>query len=113
MKIAVIGSKGLPPRQGGIEHHCAEVYSRIAADGHTVKVFARSSYTQKSWNDCYRYKGVQITSVPSIPMRGIDAFCNSGIASLLASLGQFDIIHFHALGPAIFSWIPRLISPKT
>lgn len=113
MKIAVIGSKGLPPRQGGIEHHCAEIYSRIAADGHAVEVFARSSYTQKSWNARYRYKNIHVTTLPSIPLRGMDALANSGMASLLASLGQFDIVHFHALGPAIFSWVPRLLAPKT
>lgn len=112
MKIAVIGSKGLPPRQGGIEHHCAEIYSRIAAEGHTVELFARSSYNQKAWNARYRYKDVQVTNVPSIPVRGIDAFASSGMASTMASLGQFDIIHFHALGPAIFSWVPRLLARK-
>lgn len=113
MKIAVIGSKGLPPRQGGIEHHCAEIYSRIAAEGHTVEVYARSSYNQKAWNARYLYNDVQVTNVPSIPVRGIDAFASSGVAALMASLGKFDVIHFHALGPAIFSWMPRLLAGKT
>ena len=37
MKIAVIGAKGLPPQQGGIEYHCAEIYPRMVEQGHTVK----------------------------------------------------------------------------
>jgi hypothetical protein len=45
MKIAVIGSKGLPAKQGGIEHHCEEIYSRIVGQGHSVDLFARSSYS--------------------------------------------------------------------
>jgi hypothetical protein len=45
MKIAVIGAKGLPPKQGGIEHYCAEVYPRMVAQGHSVDLFARASYT--------------------------------------------------------------------
>jgi hypothetical protein len=49
MKIAVIGSKGLPPKQGGIEHYCAELYPRMVARGHSVDLFARSSYTCRSW----------------------------------------------------------------
>ena len=36
MKIAVIGAKGLPAKQGGIEHHCQELYSRIVGQGHSV-----------------------------------------------------------------------------
>lgn len=45
MKIGVIGVKGLPPKQGGIEHYCAEIYPRIVAQGHSVDLYARSSYT--------------------------------------------------------------------
>lgn len=110
MKIAVIGSKGLPPRQGGIEHHCAEIYSRIAAKGHHVEVFARASYNQMPWNARYCYKNVHVTNLPSIPMRGMDAFVNSGLATAIASLRGFDIIHFHALGPALFSCFPRVLA---
>ncbi len=113
MKIAVVGSKGLPPRQGGIEHHCAEIYSRIASRGHAVELFARSSYHHLAWNKRYTYKEIRVNNLPSIPLRGVDAFVNSGLAATLSSLQQFDIIHFHALGPAIFSWIPRWLSPKT
>ncbi|WP_017296497.1 glycosyltransferase family 4 protein [Nodosilinea nodulosa] len=112
MKIAVIGSKGLPPRQGGIEHHCAEIYPRIVERGHQVVVFGRSSYSDRSYR-CrrYLYQGVRVVSLPSIPLRGFDALCNSALAALLASFQGFDIIHFHALGPSLFTWIPRLISP--
>lgn len=113
MKIAVIGSKGLPPNQGGIEHHCAEIYSRIVARGHEVRVFARPSYNQRPWNANYLYKGVQVMNLPSITFRGIDALVNSFLAAIVASFQQRDIIHFHALGPAVFCWIPRLLSPKS
>ncbi len=113
MKIAVIGSKGLPPYQGGIEHHCAEIYSRMVANGHKVTVFSRSSYNQLPWNAHYSYKGVQVKNLPSIPFKGIDAFVNSFLAAIIASFLQTDIIHFHALGPSVFCWIPRLLSPRS
>ncbi|WP_293031295.1 hypothetical protein [Moorena sp. SIO3I8] len=44
MKIAVIGAKGVPVKQGGIERYCTELYPRIVAQGHSVDLFARSSY---------------------------------------------------------------------
>ena len=113
MRIAVVGSKGLPPRQGGVEHHCAEVYSRLASQGHQVKLFGRSSYSKRRWNAHYWYEKVEVVSLPSIPLRGIDAFVNAGLAAIIASFQQFDIVHFHAAGPAIFSWIPRLLSPTS
>lgn len=113
MKIAVIGSKGLPPKQGGIEHHCAEIYPRIVAQGHSVDLYARSSYTQMSAQDTYDYEGVQVTSVPSLPLRGLDALLTSALSALIASTRNYDVIHFHALGPALFSIIPRLLSPQS
>lgn len=113
MKIAVIGSKGLPPKQGGIEHHCAEIYPRIVRQGHCVDLYARSSYTQVSWQKSYDYDGVHVTSVPSLPLRGLDALLTSALAAIMASTKQYDVIHFHALGPSLFSWIPRLLSPRS
>ncbi|WP_287310286.1 hypothetical protein [Moorena sp. SIO1G6] len=36
MKIAVIGAKGVPVKQGGIERYCTELYPRIVAQGDSV-----------------------------------------------------------------------------
>jgi glycosyltransferase involved in cell wall biosynthesis len=110
MKIAVIGAKGLPPKQGGIEHYCAEVYPRMVQQGHSVDLFARSSYTDCSWQDHYDYKGVQVISLPGLNFRGIDAFVTSALGAVAASTTKYDIIHFHALGPSLFTCLPRLVN---
>ena len=110
MKIAVIGSKGLPPKQGGIEHYCAEVYPRIVARGHSVDLFARSSYTGHSWFDSSDYKDVRVISLPSLPLRGVDAFLTSALGAIGASGTQYDVIHFHALGPSLFTSISKIAS---
>jgi glycosyltransferase involved in cell wall biosynthesis len=110
MKIAVIGVKGLPPKQGGIEHYCAEVYPRMVAEGHSVDLFARCSYTNESLFTNSYYQGVRVISLPSLPMRGIDAFTTSALAATLSSGKRYDIIHFHALGPSLFSSIAKIAS---
>lgn len=108
MKIAVIGVKGLPPKQGGIEHYCAEVYPRVVAQGHSVDLFARSSYTDCRWFENYDFRGVRVISLPSFDFRGIDAFISSAFGAIASSVSQYDIIHFHALGPSLFTWLPKL-----
>lgn len=108
MKIAVIGAKGLPPKQGGIEHYCAEVYPRMAQQGHSVDLFARSSYTDCSWIDRYNFQGVQVISLPGFHLRGVDAFITSALGAIAASANNYDIIHFHALGPSLFTCLPRI-----
>lgn len=110
MKIAVIGSKGLPPKQGGIEHYCAEVYPRMVAQGHSVDLFARSSYTGLPWFKQYDYHGVRVISLPSPNSKGIDALMTSALGAILSSGSRYDIVHFHALGPSLFSWLPKLTS---
>lgn len=112
MKIAVIGSKGLPPKQGGIEHYCAELYPRIIQQGHSVDLFARSSYTNCHWFDNYDFQGVRIINLPSFDFRGMDALISCALGAIAASGTQYDIIHFHALGPSLFTFLPRLTAKK-
>ncbi len=108
MKIAVIGAKGLPPRQGGIEHYCAEVYPRMVAQGHSVDLFARSSYTDSSWLENYDFKGVKVISLPDMGVRGVDAFVTSALGALATTSKRYDIIHFQALGPSLFTGLSRI-----
>lgn len=110
MKIAVIGAKGLPPKQGGIEHYCAEVYPRMVAQGHSVDLFARSSYIDLAPFQKADFKGVRIISVPCPGARGYDAFIGSALGAIAACGRQYDIIHFHALGPSLFTWLPKYLS---
>jgi glycosyltransferase involved in cell wall biosynthesis len=108
MKIAVIGAKGLPAKQGGIEHHCEELYPRLVAQGHSVDLFARSSYTDSAALYKYSIQGVQVVSLPCLSVKGMDALLSSALGAT-AALGQhYDVIHFHALGPSLFTWLPRL-----
>jgi glycosyltransferase involved in cell wall biosynthesis len=110
MKIAVIGTKGLPAKQGGIERYCEELYVRLAAQGHSVELFARCSYVDKPWFYTYKYKGVKVICLPSLPFKGLDATVGSALGAVGSILQPYDIVHFHALGPALFSWLPRLFS---
>ncbi len=110
MRVAVIGAKGLPPLQGGIEHYCAELYPRMVAAGCSVDLFARASYTNTKWGKRYDYKGVNVIPLPGLKMRGVDAFVTSALGALASSGTHYDIVHFHALGPSLFTFLPRVAS---
>ena len=110
MRIAVIGAKGLPPLQGGIEHYCAELYPRMVTQGCSVDLFARASYTETKLGKRYDYKGVNVIPLPGLKMRGIDAFVTSALGAVASFTSHYDIIHFHALGPSLFTCLPRIAS---
>jgi glycosyltransferase involved in cell wall biosynthesis len=109
MRIAVVGAKGLPPTQGGIEHYCAELYPRLVEEGYSVSLFSRQSYTRQTWFYEDDFHGVKVITLPSVVKGGLEAFTSSAVGALISSLkSDYDIVHFHALGPSLFSWIPRL-----
>lgn len=110
MNIAVIGVKGLPPKQGGIEHFCAEMYPRMVAQGHSVDLFARRSYTKRSWLKSYDFQGVRVFTLPSVSFRGVDAFVSSALGAIATCGTHYDIIHFHALGPSLFTCLSKFIT---
>ena len=110
MRIAVIGAKGLPPRQGGIEHYCAEVFPKIVHAGHSVDLFAQSAYTGFPWHSRYQFQGVSVVTLPSLRINGFDTLFTSALASVISVKPCYDIVHFHALGPSLFSFLPRLVT---
>lgn len=104
MKIAVLGTKGIPASFGGIERHCDELYPRLAALGHDVTVFVRRWYSPVTGP----YKGVTLKAAPTLNVKGLDAFVHTASGSVEALLESFDIVHYHAIGPSLFSFMPLL-----
>ncbi|MGK7957519.1 MAG: glycosyltransferase family 4 protein [Crocosphaera sp.] len=108
-KVAIIGVKGLPAQQGGIERYCQQVYPRIVQQDYQVDLYARSSYTDSS--DYISYvQGVRVISLRSLPITGGDALLNSLLAMIIAIFGDYDIIHVHALGPSLWCWLGKLFA---
>lgn len=104
LRIAMIGARGLPARSGGVERHVEEVATRLAARGHDVTVFCRPAYGDRPLRT---YRGVQLASLPTVPVPGGEAFVHSGLSTMVALGLHFDLVHFHALGPGLFTPLTR------
>ena len=114
VKIAMLGHKRIPSREGGIEIVVEELSTRMAAAGHSVTTFNRKGKhvaggTVERVNE---YKGVKIVEVPTIDRKGLAAFSSAFFASVRAGMSDFDVVHIHAEGPAFFSFIPHLLHKK-
>ncbi len=110
MKIAMIGQKGIPAKQGGVETHVQELSARLV-ENHDVVVYTRPWYTEKTKQE---YKGVRLVSLPSFASKHLDAISHTFISMLHAMFKEkVDIIHVHAVGPSLLTWAPRLLRPKT
>ncbi len=109
MRIAVTGFRGIPATWGGVEHQCEQVYTRLAAKGYEVIIFARSHYVKK---DIKFYKGIRIRRLPTIQIKGLEAFLHTFLSVLIILKINPDIVHFYTQGPSLFSWLPRLFRPQ-
>jgi len=110
MKIAVLGTKGIPATWGGIERHVEELATRFVKMGHEVTVYCRPYYTTTT--DEF-YNGVRLKKLPTIRSKNYDAITHTFLATLHLLRREYDIVHYHAIGPATLSIIPRLFGKKT
>lgn len=117
MKIAMIGHKRIPSREGGIEVVVQELSTRLVKDGYQVDVYNRKGKNVQNKNIHYRkikeYKGIRIITIPTINKRGIDAVMYSILATIVALFRNYDVIHFHAEGPCTMLWLPHLFGIRT
>lgn len=109
MRIAIIGTKGMPARSGGIERHVEELSTRLAKDGFQVTVYTRPWYTGPV---SATHKGVRLVPLASAKTKHLDAITHTFNATVHAMRERHDIYHFQGVGPALLSWIPRIFRPS-
>lgn len=106
MKIAMIGHKRIPSREGGVEIVVEELSTRMAAAGHNVTVYNRkgapvmgNSIVNIPQNGDYEYKGVHVKTAFTFKKKSLNAIVYSFFATMKACRSKCDVIHFHAEGP--------------
>jgi glycosyltransferase involved in cell wall biosynthesis len=109
VRIRFIGQKGIPARFGGVESHVESLAGELAARGHDVAVYVRPWYTPR---ELKTYLGVRLIRLPTLNTKHGDAAVHSFLCSVQAIFSDAGIIHYHAIGPAFFSIIPRLFGKK-
>lgn len=117
MKIAMIGHKRIPSREGGVEIVVEELAVRMTERGHTVHVYNRGGHhVAGRENDAAKlkeYKGARIITVPTFDNKKLNAVVYAALATLRALFGRYDVIHYHAEGPCSMLWIARLFGIRT
>ncbi|MDW5285859.1 glycosyltransferase family 4 protein [Alteromonas macleodii] len=110
MKIVVIGLRGIPDVMGGIESHCQNIYPRMKSDDFDITVIGRSPYLSKKTHE---YEGVKVRSVWAVRNKFLETFLHTFIAIFYARLFlKPNVIHLHAIGPALFTPLARLLGMK-
>ena len=109
MKIVVIGTRGFPDVQGGVETHCKQLYPRLVTRGCEVIVFTRKPYVQGATGV---YRGVRLIPLGCPRNKYLEAVLHSLAGVFQARRFAPDALHVHALGPSLIVPLARLLGMK-
>jgi len=109
LRVAFIGGRGLISKYSGIETYYEEVGERLALMGHEVTAYCRTYFTPPT----DRHHGIKVVRLPTIRSKHLDTVLHTFLSTLHVLATPCDVVHYHALGPALFSFFPRLLGKKT
>ena len=109
MRVIVLGTRGFPNVQGGVEVHCQNLYSQLVKLGCEIIVFTRKTYVDVSIKD---HKGVKLVALPSIRHKSLEAFLHTFIGIFAALRYAPDILHIHGIGPSLYTPLARILGIK-
>ena len=109
MKLVVIGTRGIPDIMGGVETHCEELFPRIADRDVDTTVIRRRSYVRDSLTE---WKGVKLVDIDAPKKKSYEAIVHTFRAINLAKKWKADVVHIHAIGPALLVPYAKMLGMK-
>ncbi len=109
LRVAFIGGRGMVSKYSGIETYYEEVGKQLVEAGHEVTVYCRSYFTPA----LQKYHGMCLVRLPTFRSKHLETFVHTWLSTLHVMFSGCDIVHYHAQGPALFSFFPRLVGKKT
>jgi len=106
MKISVVGLRGFPGVQGGIETHCENLYARLAKTDLNLTIYGRKRYRTHNSSD------IKIVWLPCFYNQYLETISYMFFAFFHILFHKPDIVHIHGIGPALFAPLFRLIGCK-
>ncbi|MCA9960204.1 MAG: DUF1972 domain-containing protein [Anaerolineales bacterium] len=110
MKIALLGTRGIPASYSGFETCVEQLGQRLVERGHDVTVYCRTHHITYEGT---HYKGMRLIKLPTIANKYLDTMVHSFISSLHALGQRYDIALYFIAGNSPVTWIPRLVGTKT
>jgi glycosyltransferase involved in cell wall biosynthesis len=103
MRIALLGTRGIPAGYGGFETFADELSTRLVARGHEVTVYCRERYEQP------QYRGVRLQYLPTIRHKYFDTLAHTLLSTLHLMAHRTDVALYCNGANAIFTLGPRLL----
>jgi glycosyltransferase involved in cell wall biosynthesis len=89
MRLAIIGTRGIPANYGGFETFAEELSKRLVSRGHDVTVYCRSHYVDKQLAE---HNGTKLVVLPTVRHKYLDTVVHSGLSMLHGVLKRYDVV---------------------
>jgi glycosyltransferase involved in cell wall biosynthesis len=105
VRIAILGTRGIPARYGGFETLAEELSAGLAARGHDVTVYTRARYAEP---DLTSWRGAKIRVLPTVPSKYFDTVVHGWLSAFDAAMARYDVVLVCNAVNAACSFLPRL-----
>ena len=109
MKVFVLGTRGFPDIQGGVEQHCESLYPLLGTDDCLITVFRRKPFII---NREKTFPHIRFIDLPSTRIPGFEAFYHSFLSTVACIIKRPDIVHIHNIGPGFFVPLLKIFGLK-
>jgi glycosyltransferase involved in cell wall biosynthesis len=109
LRIAIMGTRGVPAAYGGFETFTEELGARLVARGHDVTVYGRSHVIPA---DLHEHRGMRLRIFPTIRHKYLDTVAHTGLSVLDGLIRRFDVVLICNNANAPFALVPRLGGAK-
>jgi len=109
MKIAIMGTRGVPAAYGGFETFAEELGARLAARGHAVTVYGRAHVVPDGLRE---HRGIRLRVLPTIRHKYLDTVAHTALSVLDGLFRGFDVVLICNNANAPLALVPRLAGAK-
>jgi glycosyltransferase involved in cell wall biosynthesis len=109
IRVAFIGGRGVVSKYSGVESYYEQAGRELGRLGHEVTVYCRNYFTPAISS----HNGMRVRRLPTVRSKHLETVLHTFLSTLHASFSNYDIVHYHCLGPSFFSFLPRLTGKKT
>jgi glycosyltransferase involved in cell wall biosynthesis len=107
MRIALLGTRGIPANYGGFETFAEELSTRLSARGHQVTVYCRQKHSSSE------YRGVRLRYLPTIRHKYFDTIAHTALSTIDLMRRRFDVVLYCNAANAVFTIWPRMMGMPT
>ena len=110
LRIALVGTRGVPARYSGFETCAEELGARLVERGHKVTVYCRPQFGAGAGPV---YRGMRRVTLPTIPHKYLDTIVHASVSTAHALTQRFDVALYFIAGNSPVTWVPRLVGTRT